>query len=125
MKPVTLKPFKVGYDEEKIAFYPRMMTEAEMEEVQQSLVKANDSDDKFQKRFEIFKDAIADWSDKAPQKVVKVKGEVQYVPLVENAETIKDAIERFFDKRTAETEKVIRAAFNSFCSLATPDIDFL
>ena len=73
MKPAELKPFKIGYGDEQIAFYPRMASDAE---------------------------------------------------LVEDAESTLDAMKRYFDTRTPESEKIVRAAYNAFINSMQPTISF-
>lgn len=125
LKPANLKAFKVGYEDEKVAFYPRMASDAEMETVNQQLMNIADSDDKETKTFEIRREAIAEWSQDIPKRVVKEKGGFQFVDLVKDPESAADALKRFFPEPTAESEKVIRTAYNAFVNLMQPDIDFL
>lgn len=126
MKPAELKPFKVGYGDEMIAFYPRMASDAELDEVNLRFAEISDSDDqKYQKLFDIRIEAIAEFSAKPPQKIVKEKGEVKYVDLVKDAESALDALRRYFGSRTPEAEKIVRAAYNGFVNQMTPEVDFL
>jgi hypothetical protein len=126
MKSAELKPFKVGYGDEKIVFHPRMATVAEVDDVNQQLNDIADSDDqKYQKDFDIRITAISEWSAEAPQKLVKIKGEFQRQPLIEDAESTLDAMKRFFGDRTPENERVIRAAYNAYNLQFNPEIDFL
>lgn len=126
MKPAELKPFKVGYGDEKIVFHPRMATVAEVDDVNQQLNDIADSDElKYTKDFDIRLAAVSEWSAEAPEKLVKVKGEFIREPLVENAESALDAMKRYFGDRTPESERIIRAAYNAFNLQFNPEIDFL
>jgi hypothetical protein len=126
IKPTVLKPFKSGYGDVKVAFYPRMATIAEQEEIEARLLDISDADElKNQRKFEIYRQAIGEWSAEMPQLIVKERGEVKFVPLVEDAATATEAIESFFSERTAENERVIRAAYNAFVNLFQPETDFL
>ncbi len=125
IKPANLKAFKVGYGDDKVAFYPRMASDAEMETVNQQLMNVADDDNKDRKTFEIRREAIAEWSAEIPKRVVKEKSEVKFVDLVQNAESAADALKRFFPEPTAESEKIIRTAYNAFVNLMQPEIDFL
>jgi hypothetical protein len=126
MKPAELKPFKVGYGDEQIVFHPRMATLAEQTDVQQKFNNISDSDEeKYQKEFDILIEAVSEWSLETPKKLVKVKGEFKREPLVENAESTLDAMKRYFAERTAEDERVLRAAYNSYVSQMSPEISFL
>lgn len=125
MKPANLKAFKIGYGDEKVAFYPRMATDAEMEIVNQQLMNVADDDGKDKRIFEIKREAIAEWSGEMPKKVVKEKTETKFEDLVENPESASDALKRYFSDPTAENEKVIRTAYNAFVNLMQPEVDFL
>lgn len=126
MKPAELKPFKIGYGDEQIAFYPRMASDAELDEVQSKFADIGDEDDlKYEKFFSARLEAIAEFSSEPPKKVVKEKGESKYVDLVEDAESPLDAMKRYFDTRTPESEKIIRATYNAFVNSMQPSISFL
>lgn len=126
MKSAELKPFKIGYGDELIVFYPRMPFDAELDDVQLKLAEISDTDDqKYQKLYDIRLEAIAEFSAQTPQKVVKEKGESKYVDLVETPESTLDAMKRYFGDRTAESEKIIRATYNAYLNLAQPEISFL
>jgi hypothetical protein len=126
IKPVQLKSFKVGYGDDLVVFHPRMISLAEQTEAAQRFNDIADGDDqKYQKEFDIQIEAIAEWSNEQPQRLVKEKAEFKRVPLVEDSESTLDALKRFFGDRTAENERVIRAAYNAFINQCAPDVSFL
>lgn len=126
MKSAELKPFKIGYGDEQIAFYPRMASDAELDEVQAKFLDVSDTDElKYQKLFDIRLEAIAEFSSEPPKKVTKEKGEVKYVELVEGEASALTVLNKYFDTRTPESEKVIRAAYNAIINLMQPDLSFL
>ena len=126
IKPRNLKPIKGGYDDSKVAFYPRMISQAELDAVEQQLSEAAaETVDKHQKSFEIKRQAIADWSTKLPEEIVTEKGVSKLVPLVKVFAGIPDAMNQFFAERTIENERTISAVYNAFVSLQAAEVDFL
>lgn len=126
MKPAELNPFKIGYGDEMIVFYPRMAMDAELDEVNKKFLDVSDTDElQYEKLFNIRLEAIAEFSALSPKRMTKEKGEIKYVELVDGAETTLDAMKRYFDKRTGESEKIIRTAYNAIINSMSPTIDFL
>ncbi len=126
MKPRKLKPIKAGFDDDFIAFYPRMISQAEREEVDRQLSEVGaESINKHQQVFEIKRDAIAEWSTETPKKIVKTNGENQLEPLVADVENAADAMRSFFEKRTVENEEIIIKVYNGFLNLMSADVSFL
>ena len=125
-KPRKLKPIKIGFDDQKVAFFPRSVSQAEYDDVELALSEAKaETVDKYQRIFEIKRTAIADWSAEMPQEIVKEKGENKLVPIGEKSESFGDAINRFFAHRTVENERVINQAYTAYVSMQQPEIDFL
>lgn len=126
MKSTKLKPFKIGYGDEMVAFYLRMPSSAELDEVSRRISEASvNSDEKYQKLFEIKREALAEFSEEIPKKAVKEKGEAKYIDLVENPQSPLDALTRYFDRRLPESERVIAGAYNTFLAQIEPDGSFL
>lgn len=126
IKANTLKPLETGYGDSRVIFHLRMISVAEEDSVQQKFNDISDSDtDKWQKQFEICRDALGEFSTEMPQRLERVKGEFTRVPLVEKAETPTAAIDAFFKERTIENERVIRDAYWLFKSQLASDSRFL
>lgn len=122
-----LKSIVVGFGgDEEVVFHPRAISLAEQEDVSMKFSDISDSDDeKSQKEFDLCKQAVAEWSEKIPQKLIREKGEVKFVDLVENPESSLDAIERYFGERTNENERVIREAYFLILGQQKPNSRFL
>jgi hypothetical protein len=126
MKPNNLKPIKIGYGDDKVIFYLRMISLAEEEDYNAKFNDITDSDtEKYQKTFDILKEALAEFSTQIPDKLEKVKGEFVKLPLIEKAESPLQAINEYFGQRTIENERVIRGAYNVFKSQLYPESSFL
>lgn len=126
MKSAELKPFKIGYGDEQIAFYPQMVSDAILDEFAAKFLDISDTDElKHQKLFDIRLEAIAAFSAEPPRRVVKENGEVKYVELVEGEIFTHAAISKYFNKESPASEKVIRAAYNAIVNLMQPEISFL
>lgn len=126
MKPRKLQPIKVGFDDDKIAFYPRMAFQAERDAVERQIAEISlDAPDAYQRIFEIKRDAIAEFSCETPKRLEKVKGESVLVPLVEDVQNTQDAMKKFFAERTVENEEVINRTYTVFLNLMSAGVDFL
>lgn len=126
IKANTLKPIEVGYGDSKVIFFMRMVSIAEQDEVEQKFNDISDTDtEKWQKEFQICRDCLGAFSSEMPQRLEKEKGEFVRVPLVENAATPTDAIDKFFKERTIENERVVRDAYRLFKAQLSPDSRFL
>ena len=126
IKPNTLKPIEIGFGDSKVIFFLRMISVAEEDAVQQKFNDIADSDtEKWQKLFDVCRDALGEFSTDMPQRLEKEKGEFKRVPLVENAETPTDAIDIYFKERSIENERVIRDAYLLFKSQLGSDSRFL
>lgn len=124
IKARKLKPIKAGYDDNRIAFFPRTISRAELDAVDHELSEANaETVGKYQKSFEIKRQAIGDWSEGMPGEIVTVKGENQIKPLGEG--DIPSAVNKAFADRTTENEHVINSVYQAFVAMQVPDIDFL
>jgi hypothetical protein len=126
IKPNTLKPIEIGFGESKVIFHLRMISVAEEDAVQQKFNDISDSDtDKWQKQYDVCRDALGEFSVEMPQTLLKEKAEFKRVPLVEAAETPTAAIDVFFKERTIENERTIRDAFWLFKSQLASESRFL
>lgn len=126
MQTSKLKPIEIGYGDEKVIFHQRMISVAEEEEWNGKFNDLADVEEgKHEKQFQLCKDALAEFAAEMPEKLVKVKGETQRVPLLENAESAQAAIESYFAERTAENERVIRDAYFLHKRQLSPDSRFL
>lgn len=126
MKPRKLKPIKAGFDDEKIAFFPRMAFQSEREAVERQLAEiTTETLERGRKIFEIKRDAIADWSTEAPKLLKFEKGEIKLSPLVEKIENAPDAMQKFFKDFTVENEELISRVYTGFLGSMSADIDFL
>ncbi len=119
-----LKPIEIGYGDEKVIFHLRMISIAEEETISRKFADLADSTEKYQKEFEICKEALGEFSISMPQRLEKVKGEFVKKPLAE-AETAAGAIDTFFKERTPEKERIVRDAYFMFKRLLSPDGRFL
>lgn len=116
MKKQTLKPIEIGYGEEKIIFYPRMISVAEQDEIQARLNDIADNDtEKYQLEYEICREALETFADKAAERLEKEKGEFKRLPLEPD----------YFAARTPQSERIVRVAYQLFLSQLQPDARFL
>lgn len=116
MKKHSLKPIEIGYGEEKIIFYPRLITVAEQDEIQARLNDVADTDtDKYQKEYEICREALENFASSPAEILVKEKGEFKKVSLEAD----------YFTERTPQTERIIRSAYQLFLGQLQPDYRFL
>lgn len=126
MKAAKLKPFKIGYGDEMVAFYLRMPSAAELDEFTRQISEASANEDtKYQKLFDVKLKALAEFSEEMPKKAIKEKGETKYVDLVENPESSLDALTRYFGERTPEAERIIAGAYNTFLAEIEPEGNFI
>lgn len=125
LKTRKLKPIKAGYDDNKLAIYPRTVSRAELDDVEQQLAEASaETVDKYQKAFEIKRQAIGDWSDGMPAEIVRDKGEDTLVPIGEGKD-IASAVNAYFADRSIEAEHIVNAIYGAFITLQVPSVDFL
>lgn len=125
MKQNKLKPIEIGFGDDKVIFHLRMISVAEEDSVQQRFNDVADDFDKWQKEFEICRDAICEFSIEMPERLEKENGEFKKVALVEDTLTPEEAIGKFFAERTVENERVIRDAFWLFKRQLAPEARFL
>lgn len=126
MQPRKLKPIKAGFDDEKIAFFPRMAFQSEREAVERQLAEiSTETLERGRKIFEIKRDAIAAWSVEAPKFLKIANGEAQLSPLVEKLENAPDVMRQFFKDFTVENEEIISRVYTGFLGSMGADIDFL
>lgn len=126
IKANTLKPIEIGFGDSKVIFYLRMISVAEEDSISQRFNDIADADtDKWQKQFEICRDALGEFSTEMPQQLEKERAEFKHVPLVEKAETPSAAINAFFKQRTIENERVIRDAYALFKQQLSSESRFL
>lgn len=126
IKPNKLKPIEIGYGESKVIFYLRMISVAEESELTDRFTAIADADfEKWQKQFDVCKNALGEFSEQMPERLEKEKGEFKKVPLVDIAETPTAAIDQFFKERTIENERVIRDAYWLFKSQLASESRFL
>ncbi len=119
MKPVTLKPIEIGYGDEKIVIRPRMMSVAEQDELTAQFADISDTDtDKYQKEFEICRDALDAFSAQPAAQLVKEKGEYKRVP-------IEGGLTKHFADRSIEAERVVREAYQLVLLQQRPESRFI
>lgn len=119
MKPVTLKPIEIGYGKDKIVIFPRMISVAEQEDVQSKFTDIADTDtEKYQKEFEICRNAIDEFSERTVCRLEKDKGEYQHL-VIEGGATA------HFADRTTENERVVREAYQLMLGQMRPESRFL
>lgn len=124
IKPNKLKPIEIGFGESKIIIYPRMASIAEENDVQERFNEIADADhEKWQKQYEICREALGEFSEEMPATLVKEKGEYKPVKLEGNTPT--DALNKFFAERTVENERTVRDAFWLIKSQWSSDSRFL
>jgi len=123
-KSNELKPIEIGYGEEKVIFHLRMISIAEEETTTRKFTDIADSTEKYQKEFDICKEALGEFSVSMPQRLEREKGELVRRPL-NNAETPGGAILQHFSERTAQNERIVRDAFFMFKQMLAPAARFL
>lgn len=119
MKSQPLKSIEIGYGEEKVIIHPGMISVAEQDDVQQRLNDVADTDtEKYQKEFEICREALEEFSAQPAEKLIKEKGEYKRVPL-------EGGLTKHFAERTVENERVVRGAYQLFLQQLQPEARFL
>lgn len=114
-----MKPLEIGYGENKIIIYPKMISVAEQDDFQQQLNDLADTDtEKYKKEFEICRAALESMSEKPAEKLVKEKGEFKKVK-------IEGGLSAHFLERTIENERVVRDAYQIVLSQMRPESRFL
>lgn len=121
-----LKPIEIGYEDRKFVFHLRMVSVAEESDYDQRFADIAESDpNKYDREFQLCKQALGEFSIGAPEKVITEKGKPKRVPIDSKAESSLAAIEKAFAERTPENERLIRRAYSIFKSQLDPDIRFL
>lgn len=119
MKPINLKPIEVGYGDEKVIIHPRMISVAEQNSVHEQLTDIADTDtEKYQKEFQILRDALDEFSAQPAERLEKVKGEFKRLP-------IEGGLAAHFANRTNESERIVRKAYELFVEQLSPDGSFM
>ena len=117
MKPIELKPIEIGYGDSKYIFYPRMISVAEQEEVTNRFNDISDSFEKFQKEFEICREAVEAFSAKPCERLVKEKGEFKKEPV--------ESLQTEFAERSATGERIIREVYQLYLVQMRPESRFI
>lgn len=116
-----MKPLEIGYEDTKITFYLRMISVEEEERYIEKFAAIPDIDpDRHTKRFEVYKDALGEFSLKPPT----INKEGKNGVLVKDASAV-DAIQTYFKERSVENERIMRAAYVMFRSQLDPEVNFL
>lgn len=116
-----LRPIEVGYRDEKLVFHLKMISVEQEDAILQRFAEVSDKDtERFTKRFEIYKDAVAEAACEMP--VLTKNG--KSAPLAKEG-TPAAAILEHFRERNTENERIIRAAYVLFRSELEPDASFL
>jgi len=114
-----MKSFEIGYGDDKVIIHPRMASIAEVEETQRQLNElAEDSADKYQREFELCRDALDSWSKSPAEKLVKEKGEFKPVK-------IEGGLKAHYAERSPENERCVREAYQIVCTQFRPDSRFV
>ena len=114
-----MKPFEIGYGEDKVVIHPRLATVAEVDDVQRQLNDISDSDtEKYNLEFQICRDALDAWSKVPAEKLVKDKGEYKRVK-------IEGGLKAHYAERTPENERIVREAYQIVCTQFRPDSRFV
>jgi hypothetical protein len=116
----NLPPITVGYGENKISFYTRIITDEEEETVLKRIRELIDFDDETQRKrlFAIYKEAIGKFSVSNP--LITLGEQTQILP----GKTPAEAIEKLFPKYEAKSWKIIRRVWNEFRVANEPDVNF-
>lgn len=118
MKPVKLKTIEVGYGDERILIHPRLISVAEQNSVHEQLTDVADTDtEKYQKEFEILRDALDSFAAQPAERLEKIKGEFKRFP-------IEGGLAKLYAMRTNENERVIRKAYELFVEQLSPEANF-
>lgn len=126
MKSAQLKPIQVGYGDEQIIIFPRIISRAEEDIYNQRFADIADSDElKYQKEFEICLDFLGEYSIQLPEKTIIVEGKTERVPLIDGAETPTAALLEYFSDRTAVSERIVTEAYYLFKRQLNPSARFL
>lgn len=100
-----------GYNE-KVIIYPQMMSAEAEESVRKDFADLADSDtDKQKKEFNLLKQFLIDASAKMPELLVMEQGKAVRKPLVEGAETIAEAVEKYFAECNIANYRVVSALY--------------
>lgn len=119
-----MKPIEIGF-EQKVIFYPTMISQAEEDALTRRLRDAADDEvDKYKNEFEICREALGEHSEKMPERLEEIKGEFTALPLTD-AETPAQAIADYFKERTPENERIIRDAYFLWREQLRPNARFL
>lgn len=118
MKPIKLKKFEVGFGDERIVFSPRMISVAEQNSVHEQLsdIAATDTD-KYQKEFEVLRDALDDFAAEPTERLEKIKGEFKRLP-------IEGGLKTYFAERNLVNERIVRRAYELFIEQLSPESSF-
>lgn len=119
MKQVDLKSFEVGFGENKVIVHPRMISVAEQDEVQSRFNDIADTDtEKYQKQFEICREALDTFSSQPAERLIKEKGEFKRV-------AIEGGLNQHFAERTPENERIVREAYQLVLAQMRPESRFI
>lgn len=119
MKQNSLKTIVIGFGDNKVHIHPRMISVAEQDDIQNRFNDIADTDtDKYQKEFEICREALETFSSKPAEKLVKEKGEYKAVPL-------DGGLAAHFAERTPENERTVRSAYQLLLQQMQPEASFL
>ena len=114
-----MKPFEIGYGDEKVIIYPKMASIAQTDDFSRQLSDVSDSDEsKYDTEFAIYKTALDEFSAKPAEKIVREKGEPKRVPL-------EGGITSHFANRTPEAERIVREAYGIVLGQMRPASSFL
>lgn len=120
-----MKPIEIGFDNNKVVFYPRMISVAEEDALTRKLRDAADEEvDRYKNEYEICREALGEYSEKMPERFEEKQGEITRVPLTDAA-TPAQAIADFFKERTPENERIVRDAYYLFREQLRPSARFL
>lgn len=130
-KQDTLKEVVFGYNE-KVIIKPRMISSADEDDYSRQFQDIAESDDKEKQEFKIIKQFLIDVSAEMPEKLVKESDDQGREskkpvrkPLIENAETIADAIQNYFAEYSVENFRVVSALYWGVKQRFQPSPDFL
>lgn len=114
-----MKPLEIGYGDEKIVIFPKMISVAVQEDVERQLSEQAETDPlKYEKNFAIRRDALDAWSVKPAVKVVKKDGKCIH-------EEIKGGLKTLYAEMTIENERIVTDAFTIVLNQLRPDGRFL
>ena len=114
-----MKPFEIGYGEDKVIIYPKMASIEQTDNFSRDLSDVSDTDEsKYDTEFSIYKTALDTFSAKPAEKVVKEKGVTKRVPL-------EGGLSAHFGVRTPEAERIVREAYQIVVGQMRPASSFL